>query len=242
MKSRNIFRKTVYLMALFSLVLLFGNSMSANAETKAEPVKVTGVKQARWFTNTGRVLAVWDKQNVSGYEYVFMDQNGKELSKGFTAKNYYEHNVNNANYYFIKVRAIGVVNGKMATADYSDTACLFAQPMMVSVNYGDSYKVSVKNGKMYLKWKKTKTASGYRIYISRKRDSGYKLVKTIKNRKKNDAVITRFKHKSFKTNKKYYVYVQAIRKYQGRTYTSGVNYVWKYKNGKVKQTNYYGKY
>ena len=239
-KKRIIFRNLLVIMLILTALHVF--SYKAEAAETVSPVKVTGVRQTRWLNNKKIVQVMWDKQKVAGYEYVFMDNTGKELSKGFTYKNYYEHSVSNKKYYLIKVRAMASVNGKLQTGEYSDTVCLLAQPMIKSSNYGSTYKISVSQGKLNLKWGKVGTASGYRVYVSKKRDSGYKLVATVNKKSKTSISVKKFGSKKYKTNGKYYIYVQSIKKYGSNICTSGVNYVWEYKKGKITKTAYYGTY
>ncbi|WP_026835249.1 fibronectin type III domain-containing protein [Eubacterium xylanophilum] len=67
-------------------------------------------------------------------------------------------------------------------------------------------KIKVKAGKKKIKvtWKKVKKAKGYKVYISNKKKSGFKLKKTLKGAKKTSFVI-----KKLKSKKVYYVKVAA---------------------------------
>ncbi len=221
-------------------------SLSASQTAKktyASPTKVSNVRLAYWLRNSKKLRATWDTQNVAGYEYVFMDSNGKELAKAFTTKNYYERTlIKNNKYYLLKVRAVSYVDGSIVYGEYSDVSVLFAPPMIQSYNYGSSFKLYIDNGKMKLSLKKPKYAEGYRVYVSKSRDTGYKLVKKVNKKSKVNITVNKFGKKKYKKEGTYYVYVQGIKTRGGRTYYSGISYVWEYKNGKVRQTYYHGKY
>ena len=67
--------------------------------------------------------------------------------------------------------------------------------------------VSKTSTSVKLKWKKVKKATGYQIYCSTKKKSGYKKVKTVKKGKTVKAKI-----KGLKPNKKYFFKVRAVKK------------------------------
>ena len=69
--------------------------------------------------------------------------------------------------------------------------------------------------KVTLKWKKDKKASGYEIYMSKKKNSGYKKVRTIKTNGK----IT-YTKKKLKSNKKYFFKIRSYKKI-GKNYVFG---------------------
>lgn len=87
-------------------------------------------------------------------------------------------------------------------------------------------KITVKNKTATLKWNRVKGASGYRIYRSTKKKSGYKLVKTI-----SKGSTVSWKNKNLKKKKTYYYKIRAFCKIPGRTIYSSYSAV-KYKKVK----------
>ncbi len=202
---------------------------------------ITGLTQARWYANKEKVYVTWDEQTAATYEYVFMDQSGKTISSGKWYTNTYNHSISNKKCYCFKVKATAKVNGKSYDSGYSQTIYLFAQPRIKSSNFGSSFELRITDGKLKVKWNKVKYATGYNIYVSKSRDSGYVNVLTVK-KKKTQATVKKFKGKKFKPKGTYYVYIEAVKNKNGVVSSSGINYVWQYKNGKVSQTYYHGKY
>ncbi|MCR5100105.1 MAG: hypothetical protein K6B41_01970, partial [Butyrivibrio sp.] len=202
---------------------------------------ITGLTQARWHANSEKVYVTWDAQTAASYEYVFMNQNGKTITSGTWYTNTYTHTISNKKCYSFKVKATATINGKKYDSGYSETIYLFAQPMIKTSNFGSSFALNISNGRLTLKWDKVKYATNYNVYVSKKRDSGYVKVGSVK-KSKNQITIKRFNKKKFKKKGTYYVYVEAVRKKNGLVSSSGINYVWQYKNGKVSEKYYFGDY
>ena len=202
---------------------------------------ITGLRQARWYSNKKTVTVTWDAQSSGIYEYVFMNKSGKKISQGKLVSNSFTHTIANDKCYCFKVKVNATINGKSFDSGYSKPIYLFAQPMVKSHHYGSAFDLGISDGKLSLKWDKVKNVDGYRIYVSRKRDKGYKKVMTV-GKSRTLATVKTFNGKKFDKNRTYYVYVEAYRKRNGVESTSGINYLWKYKNGKVTETYYHGKY
>ncbi|MDY5496498.1 MAG: DUF4430 domain-containing protein [Anaerobutyricum sp.] len=79
---------------------------------------------------------------------------------------------------------------------------------------------AVKGGKASLKWEKNKKATGYQIYMSTKKSSGYKKISTLKSWKK-----VTYTKKKLKKKKKYYFKIRAYKKAEGKTYYSSYSKV-----------------
>lgn len=189
------------------------------------PGKVQGVKQERWYRYIENVDASWTKQSgVSGYEYIIRDSKNR-IKK--SEKNSYGAGVDcpvkNNMLYTMVVRAYTDINGKRYYGPWSDTAYLFTQP--------EVKKLSIKNGKLTVKWKKISGVTGYDIYASTKKNTGYKKVKSV-NAKKSSVTVSKFKKKKFNKKKTYYVYVVAKKKVGKKVSDSGVNYLSIIKKGK----------
>lgn len=213
----------------------------SNKKFRTIPGKITGLMQTKWFQNKKTVYVQWDAQTAGWYEYVFMSKTGKELSKGSVLSNTLRKSIDNKKCYSVKVRAVAIIGTKKYEGDYSDITYLFAQPRIVSYNYGNDYKLKISGGKLSLEWKKVKEATGYNIYVSTKRDSGYRKVTSVK-RSKTKATVGKYKGKSFSSKKTYYVYVEAVRKKGSNISNSGICYVYRIKNGKTREDYYHGSY
>ena|GEM_PF-2628634 len=102
--------------------------------------------------------------------------------------------------YYYKIRSYKTVNGSIQYSEFSDAVVgtvLLKAPKLKSVKLtgGDT---------ALLKWKKVSGASGYLIYRSTKKNSGYKKVKTVKDGRETSVEIS-----GNKNGKKYYFKVRA---------------------------------
>ncbi len=202
--------------------------------------KITGLTQSRWYVNKKKVYVTWDAQTAASYEYVFMDQRGNTISTGKCFTNTFTYRISNKKCYSFKVKAYATINGKKHDSGYSDTIYLLAQPLIKSLKYGSAFDLSISDGKLTVSWDKVKAATNYNIYVSRKRDSGYEKVGNV-SKSKTKAVIKKFRNKKFNKKGTYYIYIEAIKKKSGSSGSSGLNYVWKYANGKVTENYYHGR-
>ena len=207
---------------------------------KTLPGKITGLTQSKWYANKKTVYVTWDSQSAAYFRYVFMDKSGKRIREGVEEKNSFSGKIDNKKCYSFKVRAEDQVGGKTYEGDWSETIYLFAQPMIKSYNYGNDFAVKIEGKALKIKWNRVKYAnSGYNIYVSQKRDKEYVKVAHA-DKKKNSKTIKTFRGNRFKKSGTYYIYVEGLRKQNGRVSSSGIGYVWEYKNGTVKQTYYHG--
>lgn len=187
---------------------------------KTLPGKVTGVNQERWWYWALSCDVKWDKQpGVNGYEYIIKDEKKKTIAQDTTGYNRdgTSFKVKNTIVYNIQVRAYSDINNVRYYGDWSDTAYMFTQPMI------DEKKLSVSGGKLRVKWAKVKGVNSYEVFVSTKKESGYKRVGKYKA-SKTSATISKFKKKKFSDKKTYYVYVMGKKKVGSRTYTSGMLY------------------
>ena len=135
-------------------------------------------------------------------------------------------------YYKVIVRSYVILdNNAKKYGDFSDTFTTFAQPVISETD--DGFSVSVKNGKMTVKWEKVNEAQGYEVYVSHKKNNGYKKVKTITSKSTTRATIKKFNGKRFNKNSEYYVYVVGTRKTNGKINRSSSNYVVYYRKGET---------
>ncbi|WP_022760296.1 hypothetical protein [Butyrivibrio sp. AD3002] len=236
---------TIYYVALRCL---YTDSKGDKEETvgtaimKTIPGKVTGLTQAKWYSNKKIVYVTWDKQTAATFKYVFMDRFGRRIREGVSFKNSFSRRIDNNKCYSFKVRSVTLVGGKTYESEWSDRIYLFAQPMIKSYNYGNDFAVKIAGGSLNIKWDRVKYANeGYNIYVSKNRDKGYTLVGHA-SKKKSQKTIKRFKGSRFKKSGTYYIYVEGLRQGPTALSSTGIGYVWEYKNGKVRQTYYHGSY
>lgn len=189
------------------------------------PGKVTGVKQDRWWRYALSVDATWTKQSgVSGYQYIIRDSRNKiKKNEKSTYGTRADCKIKNNMLYTLTVRAYTDINGKKYYGAWSDKAYLFTQP--------EISKLSIKGKKLTVKWKKISGVTGYDVYVSTKKNKGYKKVKAV-NAKKSSVTVTKVKKAKINKKKTYYVYVVAKKKVGKRIYGSGVNYISIIKKGK----------
>lgn len=191
---------------------------------KTKPVKVSGVKQDRWWYYVKSVDISWADQSAADYEYIIKNNKGKVVAKADThSNNIYLSKVSNTMVYNIQVRAYITVNGTKYYSEWSDKAYLFTQPMIK--------RAKISGGKLKLTWDKVNGVTGYDVYVSTKEKKGYKKVKSL-NSKKSSVTISKLKGKKFSSKKTYYMYIVGKKKVGRRTYTSGRLYSYKLTKGK----------
>ncbi len=187
----------------------------------------TGLKQTGWLRAEGKAAVTWNESTgAEGYE-VKITGDDETRTKTVT-ENKYSFSIDLSESYKIQVRAYSQINGSKQYSDYSEELTLFSQPVIRETETG--YAVSVEKKKLKIKWYEQETADGYEIYVSTKKNTGYKKVKTIKNGTKTSATVTKFGGKRFNPKKKYYVYVVSYIYSNGKKIYSPSNYVVYYNN------------
>jgi hypothetical protein len=190
---------------------------------KTTPGQVTGLNQLRWYRFIEDLEIGWDRQTaVDGYEYLFQTHNGKTIDSGVTTGTGFSEKIKNYVVYKAQVRAYSTINGQTYYGAWSPTAYFFTQPSKSSKDAVVGAKIS--GSKLKVSWKKMDGVTGYNVFVSDKAKSGYKKVKSVKANK-GSVTVSKYGKKKFKGNKTYYVYVQAYKKVNGQTFTTGVNYI-----------------
>ena len=188
------------------------------------PGKVTGLRQARWYYWMKSFDATWDEQTgVDGYQYIVKTNKNKTKASG-TAKysnSFSVDKISNSVVYSGRVRAYSTINGVKYYGPWSDTAYFMTQPQIT--------KAKISGNKLSVKWKKVGGATGYDVYVSTKKASGYKKVKSVSSRT-TSATIKKLGTKKFSKKKTYYVYIVTKKTVKGRTSKSGRLYYWNTKN------------
>jgi len=185
------------------------------------PDKIAKFKQHSWWYYIKEFRVSWDElDGVSGYQIEIYDGKNKKVKSANLTDyaTYYSHEkkVSNSQIYKVKLRAFTTFNGKKHYSKWQETLC-FPQPEVKSVK--------VSSGKLNLKWGKLKGMTGFDIYVSTKRDSGYKKVKSV-GKNATSTTISKFNKKSFNSKKTYYVYVVSKKKVGKTTYNSGSTFEW----------------
>jgi C1A family cysteine protease/uncharacterized protein YjdB len=157
------------------------NGLTAACQITGTIGKVTGLTATS--NSTTAITLKWTKQNgVSGYEIYRYNKSSKKYKKIATNRNankntYKNKSLKAATTYKYKVRAYTTVNGKKVYGAYSSVLTTATKTAKPTLNV-KALRKSVK-----LTWNKVNGASGYEIYMSKSKSSGYSLVKTIKKGK-----------------------------------------------------------
>ena len=139
------------------------------------PVTVSGLKQRVWYCYSGNLDTVWNKQQaVTGYQYQLFNSSNKLVKSGTIARDYsaYENfDKLSSQTYKMRVRAYTKFNGKNRFGKWS--------PWLNIVPPVKDLTGKTKSRKIIVKWPKVKGATSYTIFVSTKRDSGWKKTKTV---------------------------------------------------------------
>ena len=189
------------------------------------PDKITGLKQERWWYFLLSFDVKWNElDSVSGYEFEVYNGKNKRIAKttlsGYASGYSQSKKVSNAQTYRVRLRAFTNFGGKKHYSKWSEIHC-FTQPRIKSAK--------VSSGKLKVNWTKVTGATGYDIYVSTKKKSGYKKVASVG---KNTAsrTVSKFNKKKFDAKKTYYVYIVTKKKVGKVTNKSGRLYFWNTKN------------
>ena len=189
-------------------------------DTVTLPDKVSGLKEDVWYSGIKKFYVQWNRlDGVSGYQIEIYNGKGKRIKSATLtqyASSYDQSKVSNSQVYKVKLRAFTNLNGRKYYSKWSEIHCM-AQP--------DIKSLKVASGKLNLKWNKIAGVTGYDIYVSTKKNSGYKKVKSV-GKNTTSTSVAKFNKKSFNSKKTYYVSVVAKKKVGKVTYKSGDAYYW----------------
>ena len=173
------------------------------------PSKVTGLKQTNWYCYICSLRADWNKQmGTTGYQYELYNYKNAKIRTGNCTEPYSSYaSLSNLvlQTYKMRVRAYTTFNGKTTYGAWSN--------LIEIVPPVKSLTGKAKKKKVSLKWSKVPGATSYTIFVSTKKDSGYKATKTVK---KNKVTIKKIGKKKLKSKKTYYIYVRPNRKVNGK--------------------------
>lgn len=196
-----------------------------------KPSKVSGVDVTHYWQNLSEICVENSRIGCAdGYQYqlytAYKDKDSK--IKTVTTTSAYTYIKTSAlkkhNFYKVKVRAYALnsKNEKMY-GSWSSWKYVSPQPDVTKIKNNKS-----KKG-IQISWDKIKGANRYVVYVSTKKDSGYKKFQTTT---KTGTVIKKCGKNKLKSGKNYYFYVEPQKKV-GNKYVSGLagnaNYCWSLK-------------
>lgn len=193
------------------------SGVSAACKVTGKIGKVTNLKASQ---TTKQIKLSWTKQNgVSGYEIYRYNASTKKYEKIATntksSKNSYTDKSKEAgSTYQYKVRAYVKAKKKTTYGSYSSvlkTATKTSTPTLTGTSQSKKAKLS---------WEKVEGATGYEIYMSTKKSSGYSRIKTITKGK-----TVSYTKKGLQKNKKYYFKIRTYKKVSGVKIYSGYSKV-----------------
>lgn len=193
------------------------NGLTATCAVTGNIGKVANLKASQ---TTNRIKLSWDKQSgVTGYEIYRYNAETRKYEKIATNKKATQTSFNDkskeagTNYQY-KVRAYITKKKKNTYGSYSSILKTGTKTVSPSLSGTPQSK------KAKLNWEKVDGASGYEIYMSTKKKSGFSLIKTIKKGK-----TVSFTKKGLIKNKKYYFKVRTYKNVSGTKIYSGYSKV-----------------
>lgn len=182
---------------------------------KVLPSKIMNVDNTEFNAYANTADFEWKKYNTAdGYQYYIYDNSNKRIYSGKSYKNSVSvssSRLKKDQFYRIKVRGyVNLANNKTVYGSWSDTLYFAKTPEK-------SVKAKNSSGGIKLSWGKVTGATNYTVYISTKKNSGYKKVKTVT---KPNLTITKFGKAKLKSGKYYYIRIVANKKVGKKTYKS----------------------
>lgn len=168
-------------------------------------------------TNDKVKVSFKKQQGVAGYE-VSLWKGSRQIKSAITTNNTYTFQKLSAGTdYTVKVRAFAQSSNQKVYGNYSKSvkvATATKAPVLRSVK--------AKENQAVIQWKKVKNANGYELYMSAKKNSGYKKIATI-----TKASTVKYTKKKLTTGKTYYFKVRTYRKVGGKKVYSSYSKVMK---------------
>ena len=195
-----------------------------------KPSKVSGVDVTHYWQNLSEICVENSRIGCAdGYQYqlytAYKDKDSKIKTVTTSSYTYIKTSaLKKHNFYKVKVRAYALnsKNEKMY-GSWSSWKYVSPQPDVTKIKNNKS-----KKG-IQISWDKIKGANRYVVYVSTKKDSGYKKFQTTT---KTGTVIKKCGKNKLKSGKNYYFYVEPQKKV-GNKYVSGLagnaNYCWSLK-------------
>jgi len=174
------------------------------------PKKVTGLKTKT--STTSSVTLTWNKvSKASGYEVYRYSSTQEEYIKVKTITSgnsltYKGSSLSSGKSYKYKVRAYTKSGNEKIYGSFSSSITATTKPATPKLKASSSYK-----GKASLSWSNVSGETGYQVYYSTKKSSGYKKASTYKSNVKKATI------KGLISKKSYYFKVRAYKKVGGKT-------------------------
>lgn len=179
-----------------------------------------GVTNA-WENINSFQFGVSSSYNRDGLHFQFATPKGKVKKNAYTTSSYIDvSNFIKGNFYKYRVRSYVQCGTKKVFSAWSGYKYI---GMSKKVNH------KFKKKKLTLSFSKVNNATGYKVYASTKKNSGYKKIKTL-SAKKRSFTVKKVAGKKLKKNKKYYFKIIPQAKVGKKTYKSQNNmiYEWYY--------------
>lgn len=182
------------------------------------PVLPGKVEQLRASINSPTVKALqlsWDtRANADGYQYEVYSLAGKKAKKLLSGKKNFNSNMQTvssnkllkAQFLKVRIRAYVTLSTGAKYGAWSSWKYTAKQP---------DIKISNVRGGQKLVWNKVSGADSYTLYMSTKKESGYKKVKTLS---KNSYTIKKSGKSALKEGRSYYYTIMANKKIGKKTY------------------------
>lgn len=179
------------------------------------PGKVEGLTPSFNSPTTRYLELSWDRRNsADGYQYEIYSIAAKKAKKLISDKKSYNGSMESVSsnklvkpqFLKVRIRAYVVLGSGTRYGAWSGWKYISKQPEI---------KISNVSGGQWVSWKKVGGADSYTLYVSSKRENGYKKVKTLS---KNSMTVKKYGRSALKSGKTYYYIVVANKKIGGKTY------------------------
>lgn len=187
------------------------NNKYATITAKTIPGTVRNVEQF-CYPSSKRMQFSWDKiQSADGYEIYKYSTGNKYLARYDAKSSTYKTFGMGSNFYSFRIRAYTYIDGVKKNGKlYRFYTAL--QPA------GDKVYNYTGTSQAKITWSKISGSPKYEVYLSTKKDTGYKKVKTVTT---NQTTLT-----GLKTGQKYYMYIRAAKSFEGKTWKSPATYTY----------------
>lgn len=205
------------------------NGVAGTPETvlvSTVPTKIKTIAYADYFASDRHLQVAWSQSLVAdGYEVVCYNSKGKKVQKldvsyaSYSTSGITFTKTNTRNTYYVVVTGYIYINNGANKLYGAASGKFYAvpQPKVTSKNS------DVKEHSVNLKWKKVTGATSYSVYVSTKKNSGYKKVATVKT---NSYKLTKYKGKTINTGKStYYIKIVTNAKFKSKKVKSRDDYV-----------------
>ena len=191
-------------------------SNSDSVTAKTIPAKTLGLAMTTYYDAISVAYYGWSTTtNCDGYQFQTLTYKGKKLVDNTLTGTSIRIDPFKKNVFTkTRVRAYVNVNGQKVYGAWSSYSFYASSSKMKMVRSANKKKIT-------LTWKKVSGVSQYKVYVSTKENSRYKLVKTLSS-KKSKCVITKYGKKKLKKGKRYYVRLKYIGKNGKKKVTSGI--------------------